>query len=280
MDNRHRSLGWVVLVFIVGAASGCDGTDEGAWTRTPGDSPPSLISEPHAGPVPDQVVGHLTQGLVVDSHSDRRYWVRCDIAPALSIPVAVSGQVPSYPQQDRVCLGEAGSHPQPTLCKQVYDFEVHTASVTACYAKIRELLASRSKEVLGEHWEATVLPLIPRLWSKTPEEVSILNTRISVGMVNLINGGGGEKSASAAPLCFPTNGLNPELAALVAVNKIQVLVQGVTESLDDVTSALRRGINVQVNNDLKLELIAHFIEMPSPNIEPLDCRFEIPAAKH
>jgi hypothetical protein len=138
------------------------------------------------------------------------------------------------------------------------------------------LIASRSRDVLGDHWFATVLPMLPETWSMKPEQVDALIHRISSGMVELLTDDPDAKTAPGAPLCFPTGNYSPELAKLITAKKIESLIEGTTKNVEAIATALERGIDVQVTSDLRLTLAARFVEAPSLPIEPVECTFQAP----
>lgn len=278
MENKHRGLWFAALAFGLTAAGACGDVDEGAWVPAPG-LPTSSISEPQPGPDFDAQPVAALQGQVGPTRGpDRSTWVGCAIMPAHQIETQVNGAVPAYldfaTAQPRVCMGEPHTDGAPVLCRQVKAFEAHAASVAACFEKMHRIIEARSKEALGEHWFATVLPLLPAIWSQPVPQIAALGSRISGGMVGLMNPG--ETSASGSPLCFPTDVMNPQLASLLALKEVKSLIEGTTDKLEAVTSALVRGIDVQVNRDFRLVLVAHFVEMPVPPIEALECSFESP----
>jgi hypothetical protein len=277
MNNGHRVPWLVVLMFIAAGAACGEDEDDGIWTRDPGQSPTSPIAEVTTVPVEGLSLFISPQPLdFVPASSLPDYLVPCDMAPEFSIPIHTD-QVPSYlDERGWVCLGEQEEDAQPILCKQVTAFEARAASVASCYDKMYGMIASRSSEMLGPHWWATVLPLLPAAWSRTPEQVTALTHRVSDGMVDLLTGATDQTSAPGAPLCFPLGAYtaDPEQAGLISAKKVASLIQDTRANLEEVAAALVRGVNVEVTSDLKLRLAARFADLPPPVSESLECTFQ------
>jgi len=257
-----------VLVFIVAIAGACGDIDDGSWSPMPAPTSPISAVSPSTPAAQDGVKAHGTEmvpGVTPTLQPDRSYWIRCDLAPASPIDIDMAGQ-PVAVHQDQVCFNDS------TLCQQTLTYEAHATSLASCWA-LNKIIAARSKDRLGDHWAAKVMPLLPAVWSTTVAQVNSLSHRISGGMVDLITGGSGLTTAAGSPLCFPTYGAKTELATTTAVNQVTSLVNGTENNVQLIKSALSRGLDVQVDYDFRLQLAVKFGELSSSPIEPLQCDF-------
>jgi hypothetical protein len=266
--DKHRALRLAVLVFIVAIAGACGDIDDGTWSHIPAPTPTSPISEVAPSPAASMngvAVAHGTE-LVPSAQPDRLHWLRCDLAPASPIDIQMAGQPIAF-HANEVCFSNS------TLCQQTQTYEAHAASIASCWALAQKVIAAKSKDRLGDHWAAKVMPLLPAVWSTSVAQVNTLTSRISGGMVDLITGGTGMSTAQGAPLCFPTYGAKAELATTTAVNQVTSLVNGTEKNVEMIKSALLRGIDVQVDYDFHLTLSVKFGELPSSLVQPLQCDF-------
>jgi hypothetical protein len=126
---------------------------------------------------------------------------------------------------------------------------------------------------MGREWLPAALPLLPATWAKSAAEVNALATRVSEGMVHLMTRGAA-KEAPGAPLCFPrADGQSAAQAADLALKDIQKLAAATTAELGNVLLALKKGVDVKVNADLRLSVSVQFI-VRQPNTEEIGaCMF-------
>jgi hypothetical protein len=268
MDNVKKLMMGCLTASLI--AVGCGVGDGGEWSPYPG---------PTSGGGVETIVGEeLATGTSTTPApvADRVSMITCEVPPAAEIDLPAGEQVPYYADtRQKVCIGEHEGQ-APNLCWEVKAFERRAAAVAACYSAALSELDLQGQRIMGREWRQAALPMLPPVWAKSPEQVSTLSTAISAGMVHLITRGL-ENSAPGTPLCFPQpKDWSAEQTKNSAVKEIQNLVKGTATGLADVMVALKKGVNLQVNADLRLNVSVLFVER-QPNIEEVGaCTFHAP----
>lgn len=266
-----RNLGCIAAVVL--ALAGC-GSEEGGWTPIPGGNDPIEVTGVIG--LPDEAPPESSGGIIPSPVRDRVQLVTCEATPAVEIPLESGAPVPAYDVGNgQACLGEPNTA-TPTLCWKVKAFEARAAAVATCYGEVWKQLDMQGNAILGREWTKLALPMLPAVWSKTPEEVHGLSSQVSTGLTHLLTGGQANY-APGAPLCFPMiNGQTVDEAKTAALSDIKNLVRDTQAELDSVVLALKKGINVQVTKDLRLNVAVKIVEHQS-NLEAIGtCEFHSP----
>lgn len=271
MDNVKKLMMGCLTASLI--AAGCGVGDGGEWSPYPG---------PTSGGGVETIVGDElpTGGSTATTPApvaDRVTMVTCEVPPAAEINLPSGEHVPYYSDnRQQVCIGEQAGADSPAFCWEVQRFEKRAAALTACYASALSELDLQGQRIMGREWRKAALPMLPPIWSKTPEQIGALSSAISAGMVHLITRGL-ESSAQGSPLCFPKPAAwSAEQTKDAAVKDIQNLVKNTATQLSDVAVALKKGVNLQVTKDLRLNVSVLFVER-QPNIEPIGtCTFHAP----
>lgn len=273
MDNVKKLMMGCLTASLI--AVGCGVGDGGEWSPHPG---------PASGGGVETIVGEaLPPGSAPSTPApvaDRVTMITCEVPPAAEISLPTSEHVPFYADsREKVCIGEQAGQ-SPSLCWEVQRFEKRAAAISACYAAAYSELELQGERIMGREWVKAALPMLPPIWSRTPEQVAALSSSVSAGIVHLITRGL-DASAPGSPLCFPKPAdWTAEQTKNSAVKDIQNLVKNTSTQLADVTVALKKGVNLQVTKDLRLNVAVLFVER-QPNIEQVGaCMFHAPTLQH
>ena len=267
----------VGLAFIASALFfGCGVDDTGGWSPGPG-APGSVTEVGSTAVLPGEQPPEPSGPSIPAPVADRVDTVSCPIYPAKEIQIESGAPVPGFQAgRDTVCLGEAYGQASPALCWAMREYEMHAASVAACYAEAWEQLDAQGTRILGREWTKVALPMMPEVWAKTPEQVADLAHALSSGMTHLLTGGT-SNVAPGAPLCFPmVSGWTLEQSLAAGVKDIKTLVTNTQTQVKSVELGLKKGIDLQVTKDLRLNVAVKFVPKGS-NLEPVGtCEFHSP----
>ena len=245
-----------VLVVLVVAA--CDVSDGGEWVRI---TPPAPASSEFSLGSQGAVL-HLDETMTA---TRRTPFLVCQIPPAVTLNI--DPDLAPYYLQDRshVCIGEPNGHDGLKLCWGVHAAEAHAQAVADCFIAMKKQLAAQGTKVLGVQWSWDLAkPVLPEAWSLSEREVLSWVDRVSNNIADLLNGGG---SVEADPLCVSRSHLaKPEDVKTELLDEIMGFCTANGDDIAGLLSAIKRGVNVQVTKDLRLELAAMIVEKES-NLE-------------
>lgn len=251
-----RLCGSVLFVLVV--LAGCDVSDGGEWVRI---TPPGPASSELS------VLGSVSMVPPLQSPTDpvnsRIPFVVCQMPPAVDVKIDPQLAPWYLGDRDHVCVGEPGGHDGLKLCWGIHAAEAHAQGVADCFISMRKQLTQRATKVLGPAGWDLAKASLPDVWSRTDRQVLALVDRVSNNIADLFGGG----RVAADPLCaYWSRFAEPDDVKTELLEEITGFCQATGDEVAAVLSALKRGVNVQVTNDLHLELAVMVVEKES-NLE-------------
>jgi hypothetical protein len=271
----RRIIGCLSMSLLLLAVPACGVDDGGQWVPVPSTESPG----PAVSPVPGGTLP-ADPGQIPTPVSDRVSYIACSLPPAVDISLPPAEATPYYVDAAyRVCLGEQEPSPSSLFCWRVQAFEARALAVAGCFRDALHVLDVQGSKVMGREWRQKALPMLPAVWSRTPEDVKALGSAISAGLVHLLTGGTASQ-VPGAPLCFPKGAASTaeelEETKNAAVHDIQTLVGTTSSDLAQVVVALKKGVNAQIDHDLRLNVAVMFVEKPVTTVPVEACSFQAP----
>jgi hypothetical protein len=244
------------VLFVLVMVAGCDVTDAGEWARitppVPASSELAISGSMSIVQPPITPTGEVTT---------RVPFVVCQIPPAATL--SIDPDLASWYLGDRnhVCVGEPGEHGGLKVCWGVEAAAAHAQGVADCFIAMKQELARQGTKILGGSWWDAAQPMLPDAWSLTERQALDLVDRVSNNIADLLGGG----KVPADPLCiYRPRHADPAQLKTDLLTKIAGYCQADGDEVQAILSAIKRGVNVQVTTDLKLELAAMIVEKNSP----------------